>query len=79
VVVEVELGDVARMRERLAVAAADAGLEHAEVVITDVSSSSATLAVRGWSASWPDVRRAEERLRLAAAEMLAPEPSEAPA
>ena len=79
VVVEVELGDVARVRERLAVAAADAGLEHAEVVITDVSSSSATLAVRGWSASWPDVRRAEERLRLAAAEILAPEPSEASA
>jgi small-conductance mechanosensitive channel len=79
VVVEVELGDLARMRERLATAAADAGLEHAEVAITDVTSSSATLAVRGWSASWPDVRRAEERLRLAAAEILAPEPSEAPA
>jgi small-conductance mechanosensitive channel len=79
VVVEVELGELAAMRERLATAALDAGLERAEVVITDVSSSSATLAVRGWSASWPEVRRAEERLRLAAAELLAPEPSEAPA
>ncbi len=77
VVVAVELADLARVRGLLTAAAAEIGLEHAEVVITDVSSSAATLGVRGWTQSWPDVRRAEERLRLAAAEILAGEPSEA--
>jgi small-conductance mechanosensitive channel len=77
VIVEVELGDVARMREQLAAAAANEGLEHAEVVITDVSSTSATLAVRGWMKSWPDVHRAEQRIREAAAELFGAESSEA--
>jgi small-conductance mechanosensitive channel len=75
VVVEVALGDLSRLRTRLAAVAGEAGLEHAEVVITDVSSSSATLTVRGWAHSWPDVRRAEERIRAAAAEIMADEPS----
>jgi small-conductance mechanosensitive channel len=73
VVIEVELAEVARMREQLAAAAASEGLEHAEVVITDVSSTSATLAVRGWLKSWPDVHRAEDRIRTAAAELFGAE------
>jgi small-conductance mechanosensitive channel len=79
VVVEVELAALARVRARLAAAAGEAGLEHAEVVISDVSRSSATLVVRGWTNTWPDVRRAEERIRIAAAEILAGDPAEAPA
>jgi small-conductance mechanosensitive channel len=77
VVVAVELADLARVRGLLTAAATEIGLEHAEAVITDVSSTVATLEVRGWTQSWPDVRRAEERLRLAAAEILAGDPSEA--
>jgi small-conductance mechanosensitive channel len=79
VVVEVELAELARVRGRLAAAAGEAGLEHAEVVISDVSRSSATLVVRGWTSTWPDVRRAEERIRIAAAEILAGDTAEAPA
>ena len=65
------------MRELLVAAAASEGLEHAEVVITDVSTSGATLAVRGWMTSWPDVHRAEQRIRTAAAELFGAESSEA--
>jgi small-conductance mechanosensitive channel len=79
VVVEVELAELSRVRALLAAAAGEAGLEHAEVVIADVSISSATLTVRGWTSSWPDVRRAEERIRMAAAEILAGETAQAPA
>lgn len=79
VVVQVELADLGRVRDRLTAAAGEAGLEHAEVAIIDVSSSLATLTVRGWAHSWPDVRRAEEQLRGAAAEILTPERTVAPA
>jgi small-conductance mechanosensitive channel len=79
VVVQVELADIARMREQLTATATSLGLEHAEVAISDIDRTSATLVVRGWATSWPDVRRAEEQLRVAAAEILASEPSEAPA
>ena len=79
VVVEADIADLGRVRDRLIEAAGELGLEHAEVVISHVSSASATLTVRGWAHSWPDVRRAEERLRAAAAEILAADRSEAPA
>jgi small-conductance mechanosensitive channel len=79
VVVEVELAELSRVRTRLQATAGEAGLEHAEVVISDVSRSSATLVVRGWTNTWPDVRRAEERIRIAAAEILAGDTAEAPA
>jgi small-conductance mechanosensitive channel len=69
VTIEVELAELSRMRELLAASAASEGLEHAEVVITDVSSGTATLSVRGWMTSWPEVHRAEDRIRLAAAEL----------
>lgn len=69
VAVVVELAELFAMRERLAAAAVAEGLEHSEVVITDVSSTSATLSVRGWLTSWPDVHRAEERIRTSAAEL----------
>lgn len=79
VVVEADIADLGRVRDGLIEAAGDLGLEHAEVVISHVSSASATLTIRGWAHSWPDVRRAEERLRAAAAEILADDRSEAPA
>jgi small-conductance mechanosensitive channel len=79
VIVEVELAELGRVRDQLLAAASSEGLEHAEVVIRDVSSTSATLLVRGWSASWPDVHRAEERLRTAAAEILGADAAKAPA
>ena len=79
VIVEVELSELGRVRDQLLAAASGEGLEHAEVVIRDVSSTSATLLVRGWSSSWPDVHRAEERLRTAAAEILGASAAEAPA
>ena len=79
VVVQVDLADLGRVRDQLTAAAAEAGLEHAELVIADVTSSSATVLVRGWAHTWPDVRRAEEQLRAAAAEILAREATVAPA
>ena len=50
VVVNVDArGPRTRARPVSTAAAGETGLEHAEVVITDVSSCSATLTVRGWT------------------------------
>ena len=76
--VEVELADLARVqraadrrRERGGARARRGGRS------PTCRASSRRSRVRGWAQSWPDVRRAEERLRIAAAEILAGEPSEA--
>jgi small-conductance mechanosensitive channel len=73
--IEVPLADAARLCDRLAAAATGVGLEHAEAIVSAVTATTATITVRGWTGSWPDVHRAEEQLHRAAAELLSVAPA----